>query len=88
MNLLQIGASGVRGSIRLVFRLPKVILTFFKLHKKHSNIKKELEKDKKRQKNRHSIKIPYKNPSLRFHCFSLFTWFNLLNWFDLFSLYD
>ena len=54
-----IGASGVRGSIRLVFRLPKVILTFFKFRKKYSNIQKELEKDKKTVKNRHSIKIPY-----------------------------
>ena len=42
-----IGASGVRGSIRLVFRLPKVILTFFKFRKKYSNIQKELEKNQK-----------------------------------------
>ena len=30
----EIGASGVRGSIRLVFRLPKVICTSNKIHNK------------------------------------------------------
>ena len=54
LQLLQfyygIGASGVRGSIRLVERLPKVICTSKKNHKKKSNIKKELENDQKRPK--------------------------------------
>ena len=45
-----IGASGVRGSIRLVERLPKVIFTSNKIHIKKSNIQKELEKDQKRPK--------------------------------------
>ena len=46
----EIGASGVRGSIRLVFRLPKVILKTFKFRKQKSNIKKELEKGQQRPK--------------------------------------
>ena len=40
-----IGASGVRGSIRLVERLPKVYITSYKNNVKKSNIKKELEND-------------------------------------------
>ena len=42
-----IGASGVRGSIRLVERLPKVILTPNKNHIKKSNIQKDSEKNTK-----------------------------------------
>ena len=45
-----IGASGVRRSIRLVERLPKVYITSQKNHIKKSNIKKELENDQKRSK--------------------------------------
>ena len=44
----EIGASGVRGSIRLVFRVPKVILKTFKLIKTTSNINTKSETHNKR----------------------------------------
>ena len=53
-----IGASGVRGSIRLVERLPKVILTSHKNHIKKSNIKQESKKDQKRAKTGITEKSP------------------------------
>ena len=37
------GASGVRASMRLVFRVPKVILKTFKFRKAKYNIKKRVE---------------------------------------------
>ena len=60
-----IGPSGVRGSIRLVFRSTDArILLFFPCRKK-SNIKKEFKKDQKRVKTgiaeKSPIEIPYKN---------------------------
>ena len=62
-----IGPSGVRGSIRLVFRSTDArILLFFPCRKK-SNIKK----DKKTEKNRQSIKIPYRNPVKILHSYPL-----------------
>ena len=59
----EIGASGVRGSIRLVFRVPKVILFVFKYCTKNSNSNKKNPNKKyiKNDKNMHSIKNPYRN---------------------------
>ena len=53
-----IGPSGVRGSIRLVFRSTDArILLFFLVGK--NQISKNNQKRSKTVKNRHSIKIPY-----------------------------
>ena len=55
-----IGPSGVRGSIRLVFRSTDArILSFFLVGK--NQISKKSQKKSKIVKNRHSIKIPYRN---------------------------
>ena len=55
-----IGPSGVRGSIRLVFRSTDArILLFFLVGK--NQISKNCQKRSKTNKNRHSIKIPYRN---------------------------
>ena len=56
-----IGPSGVRGSIRLVFRSTDArILLFFLAGK--NQISKNSQKRSKTDKNRHSRKIPYRNP--------------------------
>ena len=57
-----IGPSGVRGSIRLVFRSTDARILLFVPCRKKSNIKKTIKKKNKNSKNRHSIKIPYRIP--------------------------
>ena len=56
-----IGSSGVRGSIRLVFRSTDARILLFFLVGKYQ-ISKNNQKRSKTAKNRHSRKIPYRNP--------------------------
>ena len=54
------GASGMRGSIRLVFRVPTDRITE-SCRRTNSNLKKRVGKGPKTTENRHSISIPYRN---------------------------
>ena len=54
----EAGAAGVRGSIRLVFRVPKVLLQILKFCMTKIKYQKRVEKKSKTVQNRPSIKNP------------------------------